>query len=58
MILEIRDIDDNFLEEITIEDDVWCSLQAKAKEMNITDEQLVLLCIEAYAADCEMNNEK
>ena len=49
MILELRDKDDNFLENIEVDDDTWEALQKKAKEWKISEEKLFNIIMQEYA---------
>ena len=49
MKLELRDKDDNFLENIEVDDDTWEALQKKAKEWNISEEKLFNIIMQEYA---------
>ena len=57
MKLELRDKDDNFLENIEVDDDTWNALQKKAKEMNISEEQLFNIIMQEYAKEVLLEDE-
>lgn len=49
MRLELRDKDDNFLENIEVDNDTWEALQKKAKEWKISEEKLFNIIMQEYA---------
>ena len=49
MKLELRDENDNFLESIEVDNDIWEALQKKAKEWKISEEKLFNIIMQEYA---------
>ena len=49
MRLELRDKNDNFLESIEVDNDIWEALQKKAKEWKISEEKLFNIIMQEYA---------
>ena len=49
MKLELRDKNDNFLESIEVDNDIWEALQKKAKEWKISEEKLFNIIMQEYA---------
>jgi hypothetical protein len=53
MKLELKDLEDNLIEVVEIDDYVWGRLQAIAKEKNISEEQLFNIIFTECARKCD-----